>query len=60
MTDADVRFDCKQEKCGQEVTYVPQAVSGLIYDRPAGLGGRMITVYLTCDNGHTNPYQVPG
>jgi hypothetical protein len=58
MSDSETQFACKEEGCDQQVTYAPEAIPGLIYDRPAGLGQRTRTVYLTCDDGHTHPYQV--
>jgi hypothetical protein len=52
-----VRFACKTQGCDQEVTYEPQPTQGLAYpgQRP---GGDTLTVYLTCPEQHTHPYQV--
>ena len=52
-----LRFACKTQGCEQEVTYEPQPTQGLAYPG-RGPGGDTLTVYLTCPEQHTHPYQV--
>lgn len=52
----EVKFDCREPGCNEQVTYQRQELPGLAYDRPGGPK----TVYLECLLGHVHPYRLGG
>lgn len=52
-------FDCK-DGCGEKVIYLREEVLGLTSVEEAVAETETKIVYLTCPNGHTNPYRITG
>ena len=51
-------FKCKDTDCDQKVRYEPVVVSRSLKSKPTSSPSAKKTVYLTCPNGHTFPYEV--
>jgi hypothetical protein len=55
------KFDCKGapgQACTEQVTYIWKPVCALRATNKDGTVDYPLDVYLTCDRGHTNCYQV--
>lgn len=55
-----MKTQCKEENCNDEVEYKPKRVFGLKKPHTSDKEEeqQLITIYLTCPNGHTHAYRV--
>jgi hypothetical protein len=52
-------FKCKKPSCDKEVSFEYSPIDGVLKAKVSHkTTGSTETVYLTCDNGHTYPYEV--
>jgi hypothetical protein len=55
-----VELHCSEPGCSQMVTYQPEELPGVAYERINPTGNiKTITVYLECPNGHVRAYRIP-